>query len=318
MKLPEKLQQAIDEEVRKARPGALAKARELLSQSYRSEPLERHMQSDADRLSYIATRMPATYAAVVKVLQEVSRRMPKVQIQSMLDLGAGPGTVLWAATEVLGPLQATLIEQDSGLIALGHRLAAAGRLNAAWVQGSLIDDGLSFQQHDIALFSYSYGELPADKRLKILEKCWEAALSALVVIEPGTPKGYQTMIEARDHLLGLGACMVAPCPHGEACPMQGVDWCHFSARLERSATHQAVKEAYRGFEDEKFSYVALSKSASVLPASRILRQPGHHSGHVNLTLCTAREGILNKTVSRRHGSAYKLARDAAWGDAWEG
>lgn len=316
MKLPEVLQQAIDEEVRKVRPGALAKARELLSLSYRSAPLEAHMQTDADRLAYIATRMPATYAAAIKVLQEIPQRLPNLKISSLLDLGAGPGTILWAAHELFGPIASTLIEQDAGLIALGQRLASVGDLTATWLRQSLNDPELQLPSHDLAVFSYSYGELPREGRIKLLEKCWNTVTKALVVIEPGTPKGFQTILEARTHLLKLGALMTAPCPHARACPMQEGDWCHFSVRLERSTAHQSVKEAYRGYEDEKFSYVIVSKSEAVLPKSRILRHPSIHTGHVNLTLCT-NEGIQNTTVSRRHGSVYKKSRDAAWGDPWE-
>ncbi len=48
----------------------------------------------------MAARMPACYAAVYKVLEEVSMRLPTFTPQSMLDFGAGPGTAIWAAHEV--------------------------------------------------------------------------------------------------------------------------------------------------------------------------------------------------------------------------
>lgn len=49
----------------------------------------------------MAARMPACYAAVYKVLEEVSVRLPTFTPESMLDFGAGPGTAIWAAHEVL-------------------------------------------------------------------------------------------------------------------------------------------------------------------------------------------------------------------------
>ena len=56
----------------------------------------------------MAARMPACYAAMYKVLEEVSMRLPTFTPQSMLDFGAGPGTAIWAAHEVgllyMGPI----------------------------------------------------------------------------------------------------------------------------------------------------------------------------------------------------------------------
>ena len=48
----------------------------------------------------MAARMPACYAAMYKVLEEVSMRLPTFTPQSMLDYGAGPGTAIWATLEV--------------------------------------------------------------------------------------------------------------------------------------------------------------------------------------------------------------------------
>ncbi len=48
----------------------------------------------------MAARMPACYASVYKVLEEVSMRLPAFAPESMLDFGSGPGTAIWAAHEV--------------------------------------------------------------------------------------------------------------------------------------------------------------------------------------------------------------------------
>lgn len=55
----------------------------------------------------MAARMPACYAAVYKVLEEVSMRLPLFNPESMLDFGSGPGTAIWAAHEV--PFHACLV-----------------------------------------------------------------------------------------------------------------------------------------------------------------------------------------------------------------
>jgi ribosomal protein RSM22 (predicted rRNA methylase) len=52
-------------------------------------------------------------------------------------------------------------------------------------------------------------------------------------------------------------------------------------------------------------------------AARIIRQPQPRSGHVRLEL-SARDGIRTAVVSKRDRDAYRRARKARWGDAWEG
>src|SRR6185312_799620 len=67
---------------------------------------------------------------------------------------------------------------------------------------------------------------------------------------------FADLLRARGTLLDAGFRIVAPCPHDLDCPWAtGSDWCHFPARLPRSARHRQVKGARLGWEDEKFSYV---------------------------------------------------------------
>ena len=49
----------------------------------------------------MASRMPGCFAAIYKVLEEVSMRLPAFRPTSILDFGAGPGTAIWAAQEVV-------------------------------------------------------------------------------------------------------------------------------------------------------------------------------------------------------------------------
>ena len=102
----------------------------------------------------------------------------------------------------------------------------------------------------------------------------------------------------RRHLIGLGATILAPCPHDLECPMRN-DWCHFAVRLPRSAAHRAAKGAKRGFEDEKFSYVVAVRAADPdRGAPRILRHPLVRPGHVRFQLCDPSGELREQTVAR--------------------
>lgn len=304
MKLPEELQAAIDRIVENTSSTALRKAREALTQDYR-DGRSSSFADEAKRLAYLCARMPATYAAIHKVLQNVS------SVEHLLDLGAGPGTASWAAADLFpGLKKITLIEKSPEAIALGQTLAKDHPVlqQAQWIQQSLSGP---IPMADAAVLSYVLNEV--DEPESIVERCWEA-VPTLIIIEPGTPKGFALIRRIRQQLIDLKAHIIAPCPHAEKCPIQGSDWCHFSARVERTRLHRLLKEGSLGYEDEKFSYLIASKSPGRPFSGRIVRHPLKYSGHVKLTLCTSAGKLEEKTVTRSDKEAYRKARDAEWGD----
>jgi len=311
MQLPSSLTDAIETIVQKMSPAVLRKARESLSQTYRQHGTSFSIFKDeAQSLSYLATRLPATYAAVSQVLE----RLPILSTcKHWLDLGSGPGTASLAAIHSLSNMEKlTLIEQSSDAIVLGKQLTIGYSIfqNADWICQSLpgpIPDA------DVAIASYALGEMQSP--LTVIEDWWKSKTPLFIVIEPGTPAGFALIKKIRGHLISLGACLVAPCPHSLVCPMKEVDWCHFSVRLERSRLHRYLKEGSLGYEDEKYSYIVASRTPfSGLKEARILRHPQKNSGHVRLTLCDIDGNWKEKVVTKKDKEFYKKARGADWGD----
>ncbi|AKH82079.1 rRNA methyltransferase [Streptomyces sp. CNQ-509] len=184
--------------------------------------------------------------------------------------------------------------------------SADGTAGSAWAPAGLVT------------VSYVLGELPEDVRREVVAEAARGARGAVVVVEPGTPDGYRRVLAARRQLVDAGYEVLAPCPHSARCPMEGTaDWCHFAARVQRSALHRRVKGGELGHEDEKFSYVAAVRVPAGAPApARVVRHPQLRKGLVLLELCTAGEGLARTTVSKRQGPRYRAARDVRWGGAW--
>lgn len=320
MNLPEELQEAIDKELTAQKRVALKDSQQKLSERYLKHGHERthYMRSESDRLAYIAARMPATYSACAAVFAEVAKRL-HIPCRTLLDLGSGPGTALWAALSAFPLLnQLSAIEQDSELAALGKRLTLSSPLQALrttqWHSGNL-QKSETLPQHDLVVMSYVLGELDPQTIPALIEHAFKAATHALIVIEPGTPAGFERIRLVREQLIALQGQMIAPCPHQHTCPMTGGDWCHFAARLNRSSTHRTIKEGTLNYEDEKYSYVAFGKAPVTLTTGRILRHPLKRSGHIQFTLCTP-NGLRQETISRKAGDLYKQAKDANWGDSF--
>jgi ribosomal protein RSM22 (predicted rRNA methylase) len=321
VRLPEDLLAAIEDEVERADRATLARASVELTQHYKaanfSGPI---MKSEAHRAAYLAVRLPATYAASCAVFCEVLRLAPEAEVASLLDLGAGPGTALWAAAETFPALRhATLVEFDDAWLKLGKRFAGHGAhpvlRQAQWTHHDLRMELLS-PPHDLVVLSYSLGELAPSPADALLRQAWNCATKFLAIIEPGTTRGFAVIHRARSALIAAGADILAPCPHRDACPMAAAgDWCHFSQRLQRTSLHRQLKSGALGYEDEKFCYVVASRQSYTPAVSRIVRHPQKRRGHVQLTLCTPR-GLEARTVSRSQGEAYQRARQAEWGGAW--
>ncbi|HEX7289307.1 MAG TPA: small ribosomal subunit Rsm22 family protein [Candidatus Angelobacter sp.] len=326
MQLRRELLAVIEQETARFERAQLARATAELTERYKREgPGSPAIGSEVHRAAYLAVRLPATYAAACHVFRQVHAVASQLEIKSMLDLGAGPGTALLAARAVFPALErATLLEADVGWLKTGRLLTATLAVETQWLQHDLRAPG-DLAPHDLVVISYALGELPQAAGESLLRRAWQCATKLLVIVEPGTMRGFAGINAARSWLLANGANLVGPCPHENACPMAAAggisgppgrgDWCHFAQRVERSSLHRSLKGGSLGHEDEKFSYVAAAREPVALPQARIVRHPGRHSGHIQLTLCTA-EGIAMRTIAKSRKQTYKEARKADWGDAW--
>ncbi len=164
-------------------------------------------------------------------------------------------------------------------------------LDAEWIHQSLEETHMP--SSELAILSYVLNELSNPEAL--IEKCWNQT-SLLVIVEPGTPKNFQMIRKIRQKLIDLGAHIAAPCPHALNCPN---NWCHFSARLERSRLHRLLKEGTLGHEDEKFSYLIAAKTPFPKFRSRILRHPLKQSGHARLSLCSDNGNLEEKNCNAK-------------------
>jgi ribosomal protein RSM22 (predicted rRNA methylase) len=156
-------------------------------------------------------------------------------------------------------------------------------------------------------------ELPQASAAATARHLWESAAQLLVLVEPGTPDGFARIGAARAALIEAGAQVAAPCTHDNICPMSGDDWCHFSQRLPRSRDHMRLKDARVPFEDERYSYVAVTRQPIARPAARILAPPSEAKPGLTFKLCDA-SGLRAQFVAARDKDAYRRVRKLGWGD----
>lgn len=315
MQMPPSLQAAVEEAARSAQTSTLRSAHVQLSEAYRrGDDSSALFRSRDQAIAYLLARMPATYAAVYKALASMQERLPEWTCKTILDFGAGPGTASWAASEIFPHLEKIILfEKSPQIISMGRKLAAFSEFDALrtsqWIEQDLMRP-FEFPKADLAILSYVHAETDC---LDLIKKIWSQGTS-LLIVEPGTPKGFASIRLLRKMLIEWGAQIVAPCPHHLECPISG--WCHFPARVERSRIHKILKEGSLGYEDEKFSYLAVAPFTPLPIEGRVIERPLKLSGHVKLSLCTKEGLIEQKTITRKHKDRYRQARDAEWSSPW--
>jgi ribosomal protein RSM22 (predicted rRNA methylase) len=319
MELPPLLRRAVDRALSGAALTDLAAAAADLSQRYREERRDgkTHVASDRDALAYLAVRLPATYAAVRATFAAVAEARPDFAPKSALDVGAGPGTALWAAAECWPELADVLLVEASPVFrAFGERLAAEiGQPRMTWRTSDITVDEIGGDPRDLVILAYVLNELEPDDRHRLVERLWPLTADTLVMVEPGTPAGWQRILAARRQLIASGGHVVAPCPHAKECPLQPPDWCHFARRVARSRLHRQAKGADVPWEDEKFSYVAVSRKQAPASSARVIARPRKGSGRVTLKLCRPDGSAGDQLFSRRDGAQFKRASRSDWGSS---
>jgi ribosomal protein RSM22 (predicted rRNA methylase) len=314
---------AIANVIKETHLGDLTKAAQGISARYRAGT-GTGLLSRQEALAYLATRLPATMAAARSAMGEVASTWAGFQPGTQLDLGAGPGAAAWAAAHVWPHIsKVVLIDGDERMLEVGRQLAAADDeirfSHWEWRRGDISAElpadlpGLA-DAADLVTACYVIGELAPATARTVVTTAWRLTKGCLVIVEPGTPAGFERIRALRNHLLSEGAHLVAPCPHDGPCPISGDDWCHFAARVNRSAIHRQLKDGELPFEDEKFSYVAFAKQpGAVRAAARVVRHPTYRRRFVELTACRGRD-IAKLPFGQSHPS-YRTAAKLEWGDA---
>jgi ribosomal protein RSM22 (predicted rRNA methylase) len=239
LSLPDDLCQAIERALSSVPAPRWMRAAQELSQRYRgarpanAQPLA---AGTREALGYAALIMPATYAQLRGALAATAARIPAWAPSTMLDLGSGPGTALWAASALWPTLRGlSAYEREPALIALGRELAresATPALRSARWERTDLRQATIAGTYDLVVLGQVLNELDPVAQRQVVAAAWAATAGVLLIVEPGTAPAFEVVRRARDELLAVGARTLAPCAHDRPCPLEN-DWCHFPQRLQR-------------------------------------------------------------------------------------
>lgn len=314
MRLPEVIEDLIEQEVQKYNLSNLKEYANDLSFRYMNE--ERNgkvlLSKNEEAVVYSIIRMPATFCACFKALEQTFKYYDG-KIESVLDVGAGLGAATWAIKEKKGCLNFTCLEREDAMRNLGQKLMK-GKIDANWLKNDILKNEIS-GKYDLVVISYMINELSCNDRLEVIKKLLSVTNKVLLIVEPGTPIGFKNIRKIRDYAIDNGLFIMAPCIGNSKCMLDENDWCSSYCRVERTKIHKILKNGELPYEDEKFSYVAISKDEVLnYPKARILRHPIIQSKMVKVKLCT-KNGIKETIITKKNSEIYKDLKKKISGDS---
>lgn len=313
MDIPQELKEEIEKITLGMKHTQIIENAQTISEKYRhnSGKGEKLVTKATEATAYAISRMPATYCAVYSALSQ-SLKNYNQDIKTVLDVGAGTGTATWAISNLLNVDKITCLEREEQMQKVGKQLMKDYISNVEWKNFDLTQNDIK-EKSDLVIASYVINELTEADRKKAISKLWNSTTGLLVIIEPGTPEGFKHILQIRETLLEQGANIVAPCTHQDQCRINKDDWCSFYVRVARSGIQRQAKKGELGYEDEKFSYIALSKMPIKQNDAIILRHPQIATGHVKVKVCT-QNGIEERVYSKKDKEIYKKVRKLNAGD----
>lgn len=303
MILPQWLQDKVNELYLSLNKKILTETRENLTKRYKEQTGQGKslIENKNDSMLYAISRMPATFSVIYTLMRDLSSQNLLGDITTVLDVGSGTGACYFALKELDENLSIDLIERDKNMIDVFKALTD-GLVDVS------VGDIRGFKSKtkaDLVISSYVLSELGEDDRKTALNNLMNASNGYVLVVDTGTPKTYEFMMDMKRFANGSGWHVVAPCMHGE-CALKN-DYCQFFARVERSSLHRLAKDATLSYEDEKYFYLLISKDDKEINGERIIRRPVIKEGSVSLVLC-GKTGVEGKTFTKKNKDEFKKAK----------
>ena len=289
-----------------------------ISSTYRKQNIDSNsvVKNDAEVYAYLSTRMCATTSIIFDVLSCINK-VVDFDINTVLDIGSGTGAALWAMDNLFPSLRVTALELQNCMIKYSKILSESLSLDVNYIEGNILSKTTcdKLPLCDLVIESFVLNELSDSDRLKAVDTMCDKTKDYVVLIEPGTPKSYERMMDIRDHILSKGFSLILPCQHSMPCPLNN-DYCNFSVRVERSGIERQVKGGTLSYEDEKYFYLVFRKNSVVSNSvkSVVIRHPVYRKNCIDIKLCDNAGGIVTKTITKSDKINYKYVKKLSHGD----
>lgn len=285
-----------------------------------------------DVLGYLALRTPATYAQLYGAMYHITEVIPSWKPISILDIGSGPGTAVWAASNIWPSINnITCLEKNSNFSKIGKKILQSSLPKSVNLDWRTVDLSVSKPtlntKFDLVTIGSVLNEMVGKQRNDILEFAYNHCQGLLLVVEPGTPYGFKAVKQASTLLHSHKGTLIAPYIDNSLV-LSDQEQIGFAQRIIRPEFHRRIRQIQRklnnpdgkrvlpasDWEKAKYSYVAMSTLPSeISPYARLIAKPKKSKLYIELKILT-KNGVETQRVLRRDKSNYKFAKKLKWGD----
>ncbi len=275
---------------------------------------------------YAISRMPATYAVVLNLLENLTKQNLIGGVKTAFDVGSGTGAGYLALKMLDQKIKINLFERDENMSKVFRYLFDD---EIPPKRFDLLKDEFS-ERADLVVCSYVLNEIDEKHRENAFKKLFDASEKYVLLVDAGTEKVYHQMLKIKEIAENFGAKVVAPCI-SEKCLLKN-DYCSFYCRVERSSLMLKSKSATKPYEDENYFYLLIDKNPDKINNcefckqwtgqenlttdkisnsehfGRVIRRPKFFDGGAVIVLCT-KSGVETKTFKKRDNfENYKRAK----------
>ena len=274
-----------------------------------------------DALAYLALRIPATYAQIYSAFLQIQEINPSWNPRSILDIGSGPGTAVWAALDIWSSVkQARCIDKNKNLLFLGKEIMekASLAIDISLECKDIIEMSHYENKYDLVIIANILNELTLSQQEILLKKAFDQCNGIMIIIEPGTSIGV-TIVQKVSKQFSGKANLLAPYINNSFIFDPKI-WIHFSQRFIRPEFQRRIRQHMRDsslmasdWEDAKFAYVAIGK---ILPKEmiwgRCIGPVKKQKGFLEMFVLTQSE-IKQVKIFKKNKKEYDFAKNLQWG-----
>lgn len=297
----------------------------------------RPLQYTADiALKYSYSRMIPNYSVLTECLNEIKRRDPDFEPQSLLNMGSGVGSAVWATNRLWSESvrEYYCVDNASEMNKMAMQILKEGDMNrqSMVIPNVYFRDKLPVQKggrFSLVICAYTLMDFPNQKnRLQLIRELWDRTEDYFILVDVGTYAGFLLIQEARRKLLKMNlpnedveVNIFAPCPHNQHCPKfryapENMP-CNFEVQCQKwkGQSQDRMKERYSYviFKRGKLAEDMTNEWPRIV-FSEVLQK--RHKDMAYCTLCCPDSTLSRRSISRgRNGrELYRMTCESQWGD----
>ncbi|XP_061196882.1 methyltransferase-like protein 17, mitochondrial [Saccostrea echinata] len=291
-------------------------------------------------LKYTNARLIPNYSVLTQCLTEIRKRDPDFVPESVLNMGSGVGSAVWATNTVWpqSVKQYYCVDNAIEMNKMAARILKEGDVNRQnmVIPNVFFRDKLPSLQSggfSLVICAYTLMDFPMQsERLQLVKDLWSRTNDYFVLVDVGTYNGFLAIQEVRRRLLRrdkgvdvdeMDVNIFAPCPHNQHCPKFKCGPETLPCNFEVHHQPRRGELQHRISATERYSYVTFKRGDLVEDITnnwpRIVFQDINEQSKKKIAhcvVCCPDGSLKNRIISRkRHGKdLYRIACESQWGD----